>query len=785
MIENLEFDEFYQAVRAEINDDTADSLEEGYRIDRFTNFFINHLGDFGIISDARICSFDKTMGASRVISNAWDLDEDRLSLFITDFCDSEEIRSVTNQDVTKAIQRAARVYELAKKCNIDSIEPSSGEFAMLRTIKEAIEDINQLRIFFLTDGQLKKSGDVRAEYGNLPVYCSYWDIRRLYRLISSDREYESIVINFQERFEQNIHCISVSSDTDEYQGYLAIIPGNILASLYEEYGSRLMELNVRSFLQLRGKVNSGIRNTILKEPHRFLAYNNGVSITAEEIQTERTGTGDLIIKSIKGLQIVNGGQTVASIQRTKNNDRCKHLNNVFVQAKISVVTPNLAKELVPKISHYANTQNTINEADFSSNDPFHIAIEKLANSTWAPGEQSRWFYERARGQYEVARNRIAGTSAAKRRQFDEQTPKKQKFAKTDLAKYYNCWGQKPHIIGQGAQKNFSHFMSYIAEALPDSKPSSLFFKNLIARAIIYKAAEKVARKHKFPSYRANAVAYTVSLVAFKAKDHFNLTEIWDKQSISEELDRLIFDWMPVVWQQIIDTAGTRNVTEWAKKEDCWEKIKLLSLHIKTESKDLIEKKKESSRGEDSGKPKIDNNNARGEQNVTVIHEYEAWSNGDLWDPRDAPDIKLIVDGLVDIAKVEGPIYCKRLFKVYTTVGAGLGRTGSAVRGGLEKALRMAFREGKLISNPQFIRSIKDDLIIRLPELPAVKIRPLGKRSIDEVPSNELAEVVKLKSETVSFQNEELLFREVMEFYGQRKLTQNAITCLKKARRLLE
>ncbi|WP_051171369.1 AIPR family protein [Spongiibacter marinus] len=584
MIENLEFEEFYKSIRSEINDDNSDTLTEGYRIDRFTEFFANQLAEFGIAGDANICTIEKQLGNAKAVSNAWFVDEDegRLSLFVSDFHDSDTVETSNKQDIENGIKRAARIYKYAQKMNYEDLEVSSNEYTMVRTIQESINSINQIRVYYLTDGQLKATGDTQTMLEDLPVYVSYWDIQRLYRLVSSGREYEPISINFEKKFGKSLACLSMSSNTDEYQGYLAIIPGDRLAALYDEYGARLMELNVRSFLQQRGKVNRGIRETILNEPHRFLAYNNGISATAEEIVTERTETGDLAIKTIKGLQIVNGGQTVASIHRCLKIDRCSHLDQLAVQAKITVVKASLLEELVPKISRYSNTQNTVNEADFASNDPFHIAIEQLANNTWTPGEQTRWFYERARGQYEVARNRTAGNSVAKRRKFDEQTPKKQKFAKVDLAKFYNCWDQKPEIVGRGSQKNFIHFMTHIAKDHPNFKPDELFYKDLIAKAIIYKAAEKIARKHKFASYRANAVAYVVSLVAFKTVGRINLQSIWNTQEVSDALYNVMDDWMPNVWQAIIDTAGSRNVTEWAKKTECWHEIQLLDVVIPPE-----------------------------------------------------------------------------------------------------------------------------------------------------------------------------------------------------------
>ncbi|MFC1680353.1 AIPR family protein [Pseudomonadota bacterium] len=577
MIEDLEFEEFYRVMRAEISDESEDTLQSDYRIDRLTEYFINQMGDFGVVTDANVCFFDKPMGSARAVSNGWyvDAEEGRLSLFITLFKDSETPEAVGKQELKKAVKQAARVFAFANKIDLDELEPSSKELSMIRTIKEALNSITQIRVHVLTDGLMKNTGDTESHIEELPVYISFWDSQRLYRLVSSGREYEPIEIDFKEKFGSTIGCLSMPANNEEYQGYLAILPGSWLAALYAEYGSRLMELNVRSFLTQRVKVNRNIRKTILNEPNRFLAYNNGISATAEAIQTERSPNGDLSIRRIKGLQIVNGGQTVASIHRAKKVDRCDHLDQLGVQAKITVVKKELLEELVPMISRYSNSQNAVNEADFASNDPFHVQIENLANSVWAPGEQTRWFYERARGQYEVARNRIAGTSAARRRTFDAQTPKSQKFTKTDLAKYYNCWEKKPEVVGTGAQKNFLNVMTSLAKDRLGFIPDEDFYKDLVAKAILYKAAEKVARKCKFPSYRANAVAYTISLLSFKTVGRLNLRSIWERQAVPESVQTLLEDWMPVVWEELVDSAGQRNVTEWAKKLECWEHIQLI------------------------------------------------------------------------------------------------------------------------------------------------------------------------------------------------------------------
>ncbi|MGK0270603.1 MAG: hypothetical protein ACI88H_001250 [Cocleimonas sp.] len=578
MIENLEFEEFYKSLV--IGDDNAEVTTE----DKFCEGFTGYLTDFGIISDINVLSLDESMGSAKVNCSAWFYDEGekRLTLFASHYFDSNKVETVSNQDALVDVKRALRVLDLSKKIDLSTLDISDDQHSMLSLIRDSLNEIEKVHVIFLTNGRLKKATDTKEVECGRDIFVGYWDIERLYRLVSSGRVYEPISIDFKEKFGETLNCLSMPSNTNEFQGYLAIIPGSYLAKLYEEYGSRLMELNVRSYLQQRGKVNRGIRETILHQPHRFLAYNNGISVTAEEIVTERTSSGELTIKSITGLQIVNGGQTVASIHRSMKIDKCEHLDSIAVQAKITVVESTLLDELVPQISRFSNTQNTVNEADFASNDPFHINFEKLASKIWVPGEQSRWFYERARGQYDVARIRHAGTSIAKRKVFDSQTPKSQKLAKTDLAKVYQCWEQKPHIVALGSQKNFVNFMGFISMNMSIEQIDESFYKNAIARAIIYKTAESIARKHKFPGYRANTIAYTIALISFKTVGRVDLLPIWENQTIPLALFNTLDTWMPIVWQSIVDTAGSRNVTEWAKKPDCWSSLQLVDVEISSD-----------------------------------------------------------------------------------------------------------------------------------------------------------------------------------------------------------
>ena len=104
-------------------------------------------------------------------------------------------------------------------------------------------------------------------------------------------------------------CLPIPTGTEEYDGYLTFLPGSFLAFLYEQYGFKLLEQNVRSFLRFRAGINRGIKETILKRPQMFFAFNNGISATADSIELDDSNS---IIRKISNLQIVNGGQTTAT-----------------------------------------------------------------------------------------------------------------------------------------------------------------------------------------------------------------------------------------------------------------------------------------------------------------------------------------------------------------------------------------------------------------------------------------------------------------------------------------
>jgi hypothetical protein len=255
-----------------------------------------------------------------------------------------------------------------------------------------------------------------------------------------------------------------------------------------------------------------------------------------------TGAGSLGIKSLRGLQIVNGGQTTASLHRALRQDKAD-LTNIQVPAKIICVRDASLDEMVSAVSRSANSQNTVQPADFSANEPFHVAVEDLANDVWLPDGSGRWFYERARGSYGAA-ELASSARAEKSRRFARETPKDRRFSKTDLAKYLNAWNGAPQLVSFGSQKNFQYFMQSMKEDHPDGfLPDENWYRAFIAKAILFRSVQKIAKSQKFPAYQANITAYSVAWISWAVDGLLDFDLIWKQQAISREMKAMTEDWV--------------------------------------------------------------------------------------------------------------------------------------------------------------------------------------------------------------------------------------------------
>lgn len=505
-----------------------------------------------------------------------------LSLICCDF-HGREFKTINAQDAKRVFGSLKNFITSAwKKDFRDSLAKGSPIAGLANTIAESWKEVTKIKLIFVTNANYSARTDAvtAGEIGGVPTTYNVWDLSRFHRYETSLQAREVLNINFRDGFGGSIPALTASSSGEDLESYLAVIPGSQLAEVYDKWGARLLESNVRSFLQARGKVNQNIRDTIKATPEMFFSYNNGLSATADSVEVEKTDSGCHIV-SIKNLQIVNGGQTTASIHAAKKISP-EALQKVYVQMKLTVVPAERAEELVPKISEFANSQNKVNAADFFSNHPFHIRMEDYSRRMLTPvagvAKETKWFYERARGQYLVERAKRTG---AEKKRFDSEYPKLQFFAKTDLAKVEFSFRSLPYIVSKGAQKNFADFAKDIGSQWAKSEAAfdELWYQRLVSKLIVFRSLERAIPKQVwYPgAYRANIVTYAIAKLSSDAAEKglsIDLDSIWRSQSVSSDLEYALFCSAKSAADIIMNPVhGLTNITEWAKKQACWESLR--------------------------------------------------------------------------------------------------------------------------------------------------------------------------------------------------------------------
>jgi len=596
MLENKELQKFHTDLQEEIKSSLV-SEDEGTTPEQiYTELALSLLADAGETENYRV-SYDEKISKRGIEHkvNAYALYEnyETLDLFVTLYFENEEIQSVAKKDAVKEINRLLKFFKNAIFNDyIDKIEESSQIFDLAHTlasVKEVKEYLARVNIFLITNGQVKSDIKFSDTVDQYSVFYRVIDINYIFNISAKSRI--PIEIDFSENG-FHVPCIVNDIDNDDYQSYLAIIPGDALVEIYEQYGPRLLEQNVRSFLQFTGKYNRGIRNTILNEPHMFLAFNNGIAATAEEIElVDLPGNNGKGIGHIKDFQIVNGGQTTASVYHTWKQNKFVDTSKIFVQLKVTIIkNKENFGSIIGRIAEYANTQNKVSASDLSSNRENHIALEKLSRTIWAPPakdkvQQTRWFFERARGQYKNARLR-EGFTPSRKKAFDLKNPKNQVLTKENLAKYINVLqevysGKKlviaPHIVVRGSQKNYAQFLNYNYKELPDS----VFFEDTVAKAILFKTSEKIygIKPNALGDMRYIIVPYSIGWLGFKLEHKLDLYKIWKNQEISDVLKSTLKKIMIKIEAFIKDNAPGSLYGEWAKKEECWNQVKTQDFDI--------------------------------------------------------------------------------------------------------------------------------------------------------------------------------------------------------------
>lgn len=577
---------FLDTLLSDTFDQAHDPEHGGLRLSALLATILSYLEDAGVVSDPRpayLCREGPNY-AAECHGYACDTEDDVLSLFYcidatetTPLGDSAEVLAVGKEALDRGFRRLESVVKRAKEGKLDSIEPSQAASELVALIKECESAGRQIELHVVATGTVSD----RAAFSEGKDSCrrEVWDILRLARTCGAAGG-ETVSINFLEEYGQTLPCLVTKKGGDGIQVLLTCIHAPVLAGIYNTYRARLLERNVRSFLQFSGKVNKGIRATLLNEPHRFLAYNNGLSATAARVDLNGESDDLARISAVHEFQIVNGGQTTASIAACVRKGEAD-LSGVFVPMKLTIVPAQRVAELVPRISQFANTQNRIQEADFHANHPWHIELQKLSRATWlAPTAESprgtRWFYERSRGQY--ADELTATGTPAGRRKFRVENPSKQKITKTDVAKFVLSWDQEPVLVSRGAQKCFVEFMGRLArESHP--VPDLAEFKRIVSLAILFRTAEALYGELDYKGYRAQVVTYAIALFSHRSQRKLPWADIWEVQGIPVDMLLPLKTLLVAVREAVTHPLANRNITEWCKRPECWSQLLNLEVEL--------------------------------------------------------------------------------------------------------------------------------------------------------------------------------------------------------------
>lgn len=523
----------------------------------------------------------------------------QLTLFVIDHADDPDAPTLTGTELNTSFQRPLRFLKAALDEGWrDALEETSPGFELAQMIATYWPRVTKVRLLLLTDRRLSNRVDGRdmTEFLEKPVSYSVWDITRFERIEGSAMGREDVVVNLTEHGGP-VPVLPAHMPDSPYAAYLAALPGSTLASIYDRWQARLLEQNVRVFLQARGNVNKGIRKTIEEDPSMFFAYNNGITATADAVDIEERD-GQRMITRITNLQIVNGGQTSASIHAALRNKT--DLARVFVQMKLSIVDPEQAERIVPDISRYANSQNRIAAADFFSNHPFHVRMQEISwERVFAPASegsftQSRWFYERARGQYADRKSRL---TVAQRKKFDLEHPRSQMFTKTDLAKAEMTWRIRPEMVCNGAQKNFAHFAHAIGKEWDknDKTFSEEWFRDAVSKLIVFRRTERIVSDAADSWYtgglRAQTVCYAIAKLVHDVKESgkaINLRGLWKDQTVPDPMAEVIDLYAEAMHRHLLSPpAGSSNPSEWAKKKPCMDAAMKIRLDCLDTMADLL------------------------------------------------------------------------------------------------------------------------------------------------------------------------------------------------------
>ncbi|TCL58877.1 AIPR protein [Kineothrix alysoides] len=600
----LEYREYY------INQIKATAIEEErYAHEVFIDLVSEIMvSDWSLLSSIDQCHFSVPTGTRAfksmlIHAGSLELSTNTINLLYADF-NSDEIASITNTDISTHSAQMINFVENALKGYFSNGEQSNPAVQLGLDIKKNAEDIYKVNLFIVSTNQLSKRvknidlDDVQFQGKTYKVELDVIDMEKIYNAQLANTKKEDIIIKVTDFGTEGIPCIRADIGSGRYEAYLAVVPGEFLSNIYKKFGPRLLERNVRSFLQLRGGVNKGIRATILNESENFFSYNNGISTTAKSVTIEDIPCKGHCITSFTDFQIINGGQTTASLASASIKDNAP-LDRILVQMKLTVTLDEGEEgdEFIRNTSQYANSQNKVTAADLVSNHQFYLRIEEFSRKLYAPPSkglpyQTIWFFERSRGQYEQPKMKM---TKGERATYERINPSNQRFDKKDLARYINSAEMLPYHVSWGGEINSVRFQTEM-EKQWKADPSVFnesYFRDLIAKAILFSTIRKTILKQDWykerNGYLIQNVTYAFAKLIYEVQKFglfMNYRYIWDKQELPEFLIEEIMQ-IAYITREVFFRPNIGNVETYCKKSECWEQVKQLSYELSVLTKAFL------------------------------------------------------------------------------------------------------------------------------------------------------------------------------------------------------
>ncbi len=584
---------------------------------QFISKALDLLEEIGEVSDPMPMSIEMKGRRGRIMAfdaYAYDEADGALIMIASDFINEiDNTPTLTNTRIDELFLHMRNFIEESVEGDVSAYcDDSDPAINIAKEIKTKVgksmlaTEILRFKFIILSNAVLSRQvkNVSREEFLERPVELNIWTIERFHQTYSTNSS-EIIEIETKDFGCDGIQYLKADIGEDaNYDAYLGIVPGEFLANIYCKYGSKLLQGNIRAFLSVRGKVNKGIRETIIKNPENFFTYNNGIAVVARTIGFSEDKSKIIYLKDP---QIINGGQTTASLANAKIKKEVKDggMNNLFVPMKLTVlnVDDDMSEEDIDRynsitktISQCANSQNAVSEADFFSNHPFHVLMEQLSRKKMAPPVngnpyQTIWFYERSRGKWEQEQMQL---SPAARSKFCEKHPKNQVIKKEKLAKCLNAFAMNPHEVCQSSAINFSHFAKTINNLYETSKESinEVFFSKCVCSVIIFDSLDRRINKADwYPTggNKAQIIPYAIAkMMSMIPKDlDLDWKLIWQKQEMYPALEKELMNLAHIIHEFFEKEAQGGLVRSLARRADTWNKCKNLPLSLSEEFRSTL------------------------------------------------------------------------------------------------------------------------------------------------------------------------------------------------------